>query len=236
MTEESTYRRDTNELIQGEKFSSDLDKATQLLWKDRPEQSVDILYFFGRSYFDAPKEGLYRLAVNLYQQGMVKKIIVPGTEGERLGEDIPRRAHSGKTLMQNRLIGMGIPDNDIVFSEKGFHTRQEGDAFLKYSKEHGLHRAIAIANPHQITRAMLGLVKTILDHKLPIDVYAVVPDPNKFDWQRRVKGSQGMVRKPVVEHIQDEIDRIPIYQNQGDLASFEELFRYLSQRGTEKSA
>lgn len=225
-----------SEFTQDEKWWSDLDKITDLYWKDRPTEPVDILYFFGRSYLDASKEALYQMAVDLYKQKMVKKIIVPGTEGERLGGIIPRESQPGKTLMKNRLVKMGVDEDDVVFNEPGYHTKAEGDAFLRYSAEHNLNRVVVLTNPHQITRAMLGLIKTIDDKDLPIDVYAVTPNPSRFDWQRRVKGSQGLERKPRYMHIQDEIDRIKLYQDKGDLASFDEALSYMARRSMSRTA
>lgn len=217
------------EFSEGERWWINLEKAYNLLCNDKPNEPVDILYFFGRSFLDAPKTGFYQIAVDLYKQGMVRKIIIPGTEGERLGEDIPRMAHPGKTLMRNRLVGMGVMAEDVVFSELGFNTREEGDAFLRYSMEKNLFRAIALTNPHQIVRAMLGLVKKINDDHLPIAVYAVVPDPNKFDWGRMVKGSQGLELKPRFKHFYQELLGISTYQRKvpPDLATFEELFEYI---------
>lgn len=151
-------------------------------------------------------------------------------EGERLGETTPRMAHPGKTLMKKRLVGMGIMDKDVVSSKPGYHTKQEGNAFLDYSMENSLYRAIAFTNPHQIVRAMLGLVQTINDQHLPINVYAVIPNPDLFNWGRAVKGSQGKERKPVYKHLYEELNRISIYQQAGDLAIFDDLFRYLAQR------
>ena len=212
----------------------DLQKAYDLFCNDKPVEPVDILYFFGRSFLDAPKQGLYQMAVDLYKQRMVRKIIIPGTEGERLGEDIPRMAQPGKTLMKNRLVGMGIPDEDVEFGASGFHTRQEGDAFLKYSMENNLFRAIALTNPHQIVRAMLGLVKKINDDHLPVAVYAVVPSLNTFDWGRMVKGSQGLEFKPRFKHLYQELNGISTYQRKvpPDLATFDELFEYIKIRNS----
>ncbi len=222
------------EFTESEKWWQDSEKAYKLLCNDRPAKPCDILYFFGRSYFDAPKETFYGLAVNLYQQEMVKKIIVPGTEGERLGETTPGMAHPGKTLMKRRLVGMGVTEEDVVFSNPGYQTKQEGDAFLEYSMENNLYRTIAFTNPHQIVRAMLGLVKTINGKNLPVEVYAAVPDPHKFDWGRMVKGSQGQKLEPVFKHFYEELSRISRYQQKGDLASFEELFEYVDIRNSRR--
>ena len=222
------------EFSEDPKWWLDSEKAYELLCNDRPAKSCDILYFFGRSYFDAPRRGFYDLAVSLYQQGMVKKIIVPGTEGERLGETTPGMAHPGKTAMKKRLVRMGVAEEDVVFSKPGYHTKQEGDAFLDYSMENSLQRAVAFTNPHQIVRAILGLVRTINDRSLPIEVYTAVPDPNKFNWGRMVKGSQGQKLEPVFKHFYKELNRIYLYQQKGDLASFEELFEYMNIRNSRR--
>lgn len=220
------------EFTEDPKWWLDLEKAYNLLVNDKPTNPTDILYFFGRSYLDAPKHGLYQIAVDLYKQEMVRKIIVPGTEGERLGENVPGMARPGKTAMKNRLVRMGIAEEDVIFSDQGFHTRQEGDAFLKYSNENNLRRAIALTNPHQIVRAMLGLVKKINEDDLPIAVYTFVPEPGTFNWGRMVKGSQGLERKPVFKHFFQELNGISTYQRKipPDVATFEELFEYIKRR------
>ncbi len=231
---EMTPRAAPIEFSESEQWWQGAEKAYNLLCNDRPAKPCDILYFFGRSYFDAPKKSFYGLAVNLYQQGMVRKIIVPGTEGERLGETIPGMAHPGKTAMKNRLVRMGVAEEDVVFSKPGYHTKQEGDAFLDYSMENSLHRAIAFTNPHQIVRAMLGLVRTINDKSLSLETYTAVPDPEKFDWGRMVKGSQGQKLEPVFKHFYEELSRISRYQQKGDLAGFEELFEYMNIRNSRR--
>ncbi len=221
------------EFTESPKWWQDLKKAYDLLCHDRPSEPVDILYFFGRSYFDAPKEGLYRLAVDLYQEGRVRKIIIPGTEGERLGRNIPRESHPGKTLMRDRLVRMGILDSDIIDSAPGYHTRQEGDAFLNYSFENGLYNAIALTNPTQIVRAVLSLVAKIDSDHLPVSVFAVVPNPLTFDWGRMVKGSQGAERKPAYKHLYQEFEGIHKYQNYpppNNIATFSKLFEYMEAR------
>lgn len=223
------------EFTEDEKWWLDLEKAYNLLCKDKPTEPCDILYFFGRSYFDAPKHGFYQIGVDLYNQGVVKKIIVPGTEGERFGETTSGMAHPGKTFMKKRLVRMGVADKNVVFSKPGFNTKEEGDAFLDYSTQNNLYRVISLTNPHQIVRAMLGLVRTINNNHSSIDVYAAVPDPNHFDWGRMVKGSQGQKFEPVFKHFYEELSRISLYQQKGDLASFEELFNYLNTRDSRRS-
>lgn len=212
----------------------DLAKATTMLLSDRPSEPVDAIFFFGRSYFDAGKHDLYKTAVDLIKDKKAQYVFLPGDEGFRMGGSVPRESRPGISLETDRLTKMGV-DRDKIFycphpipETIGFNTKTEGDAFLKTAEQRGFKRVIVLTQPHQIVRAMLGVVKTIDDQELDIDIWCSVPQST--DWQVRVKGSQGKERKPRAEHIPDETGRILKYQDQGDLASFEELFAYLEKR------
>lgn len=210
----------------------DLARATTMLLSDRPSEPVDAIFFFGRSYFDAGKNDLYRIAVDLIKDKKAQYILLPGDEGFRMGGSVPRESRPGISLETDRLTKMGV-DRDKIFycphsvaGTVGFNTKTEGNAFLKIAREKGFKKVVILTQPHQIVRAMLGVVETIDNQD--IDAWCLVPQST--DWQVRVKGSQGKERKPRAEHIQDEIDRILKYQDQGDLASFKELFAYLERR------
>jgi hypothetical protein len=211
-------------------WSGELYEAALKLGSDRPSGPVDALFFFGRSYMDASRDGLFALAVDLYEKGMVGCIIIPGTEGERFGSDKPGEANPGKTAWKDRLVRMGIPEEAVIFSDPGYHTKAEGDAFLTEAIRRNWKSAIYIANPHQVVRAGLGLVKTInKDGRLSaFRAYAAVP--TSVNWQKKVMGSQGLDLKPRDEHIADETNRIRRYQTKKDLATFGELFDYLNRR------
>lgn len=209
-------------------FNPELFQATVVLLSDYPKRPVDALFFFGRSWFDAGKGDLFLLASDLYRAGMIKNIVIPGTEGERFGETVPHQANPGRTLWTSRLVRMEIPPEVIHHSKAGYHTKAEGDAFLEMAQKEGWRSAVSLTHPHQAVRAMLGLVRTINIQELNFDVYAVAPQTT--NWGKRVKGSQGLERKSRFEHIEGEFERIIRYQEKGDLASFQELFAYLEQR------
>lgn len=50
------------EFTEDPKWWLDLEKAYNRLCDDKPDEPVDILYFFGRSYLDAEKHVLYKTA------------------------------------------------------------------------------------------------------------------------------------------------------------------------------
>lgn len=208
-------------------------RAATILLNDCPSHPVDVVYFFGRSYFDAGKRDLFKVVVDFIKNGRAKVIIIPGSEGQKIGDPTPRLFNPGMTLWTNRLVAMEVPREKTLYrplpeGQTGFHTKTESDSFLKKSLKKGYTTAVSLIHPHQAVRAMLGLIKTINEQSLPVDVWAGVPQ--NTNWNVRFKGSQGMVRKPRFMHIQEELNRILAYQSQGDLASFDELFSYLSKR------
>lgn len=216
-----------------------LAKATTVLLSDRPQKPVDAVFFFGRSFFDAEKHGIFQVAADFINDGRGKYLFIPDSEGERMGETTPRIATAGKTLWTDRLVRLGVDRSKIIYSphpvpgEYGFNTKTEGDAFLKKAAEDELHSAVVLTHPHQIVRAMLGIVATMHTTGQKLDVWSMTPEFT--DWNKKVRGSQGMELKPRLDHIQDEIDRIFKYQQKGDIASFDELFSYLTTRDSRQN-
>lgn len=200
-----------------------LQAESRLQRHDLP-QNVDALFFHGRSYHD--HNGLFEIINELYQKGEIKFIVLPGSEGERFGSNKPREASPGKTVYTMTLEYYGIPRENILISDRAHHTKAENDAFLKLAKERGWKSVAVLTQPHQILRAMLGLVKTMQTQEFFVKAYPLVPE--KTNWEKFVRGNQGLELKPRKLHLIDERKRIPLYQAKGDLASFEELFDYLN--------
>lgn len=143
---------------------------------NRPPRPVDAVLFFGRSWLDAGKQDIFRVAVEYINRGKAQYVLLADSEGEQVGETTPRVAYPGKSLWTDRLVRLGVERNRIIYcphpipGEIGFHTRTEGDAFLKTATNKGLNTAVVLTNPHQIVRAILGVVKTINDTGQEIDV------------------------------------------------------------------
>lgn len=204
-------------------------KASIMLEATKTPRPVDALFFHSRSFGD--ETGLFEVINALYQDGLIKNIVLPNTEGEREGKSIPYEANRGKTAYTDDLIRLGINKNNILYGGPGKNTRTESDGFLTLAKEKDWKKAAVLTQPHQILRAMLGLIKSMEELNYWIYAYPVVPSCTP--WQEVVYGSQGAEKKLREEHIRDEYDRIGRYQEQGYLASFESLFKYLKKRELE---
>ncbi len=228
-------RRILEEPIEGErKQLLGLATATTVLLSDAPSNPVDAVFFFGRSFFDAEKGGIFRVAATLVQQGNARQLFLADSEGERMGETTPRIANPGKSLWTDRLHRLGVTQNQILYAphltprEHGFNTKTEAEAFLHTAADSGYKTAAILTQPHQLVRAMLSVVKTMEQQEIDMDIWCITPQST--DWTKQVMGSQGMERKPRIEHVQDEIQRIFRYQQTGDIATFDELFTYLTRR------
>lgn len=198
-------------------------KAGLMLEGTKPPKPVDVLFFHSRAFGD--ETGLFELASALYHEGLVKQVILPNTEGEREGSFIPFEANRGKIAYTSDLVQMGVSKKDILYGGSGKNTKTESEGFLALAKEKSWNTAVVLAQPHQILRAILGLVKSMEQQNYWIYAYPVIP--SYTPWQEVVSGSQGFEKKTREEHIRDEYDRIVRYQQQGYLASFDELFNYL---------
>lgn len=204
--------------------SSLLLRAESMLQKHELPHPVDALFLHGRSYYD--HDGLFEIISDFYQKGKIKFVVLPDSEGERFGGNRPREASPGKTVYIATLEYYGIPREHILIAGHAYHTKAENDAFLKLAKEKGWESVAVLTQAYQILRTMLGLIRTMQTQEYWVRAHPIVPE--QTDWEKLVRGSQGMELKPRKEHIFDERKRIPIYQAKSDLASFEELFNYLA--------
>ncbi len=209
-------------------------EAQEMVLSDRPTESVDAALFFGRSWFDAEKWGVYQLMKDFYDHEVVKYIVLYGSEGQRFGDTIPNVVGPGKRFARDRLVKMGVPNESILDSKledsRKNNTLEEGKGMINLVKAHGWNRVVAVANPHQLLRATLGLVKIINNPaETTIDLWTAAP--LNTDWNKRVRGAQGEHLGLRSDHITLENKRIPIYQDKGDIASFEEYFAYRESRG-----
>lgn len=107
-------------------------KATTMVLNDRPSKPVDAAFFFGRSWFDAERKGIYQLLVDMYQVGLVRNIAIYGNEGQRFGEKDPAMLEPSTVFPQGwrkkmiapareiaraRLIRMGVPEEHAILTQ-----------------------------------------------------------------------------------------------------------------------
>lgn len=211
--------------------SVDVFQAATVLLSDWPQEQVDALFLHARSHGD--DDGLFELANELYHSGTVKAVVINGSDGERRGSTKPGEAWPGKAVYLERLKALNIAN--LLLSKPAFDNKHENELFLELAVGHGWRSAAILTQPHQMLRTFLGWVKSMADHEYRMRLYVVTP---KFTpWWKVVHGSQGAKAIQRFDHIEEEFKRVPLYQQKGgygkdgrDLATFEELFKYLRHR------
>lgn len=203
-------------------------RANLILLSSNPTQTVvDAILLHDRSYGDHTY--LFETAARIYQTDHARFIATPNTDGSRTGRNIPGEASPGKEWTVRQLLLQGIPIESIKHPNlKSTHTWEENQAFVQLGMKMRWGSAALLTQPHQLLRAMLGTIKAMEKIGYVMEIYTIAPPYTP--WYETTKGSQGMEAKIRLEHIDDELSRIPKYQQQGNLATFEELFSYLEAR------
>lgn len=202
-------------------------KASVILLSGCPAKPVDALFFHGRSFGDYT--GLFELTAELASSDRVGAVVLFGNEGQRMGSSVPFEANPGKTWCREQLIGYGVSDDKILFAQEGgYHTKWENQDFVRLAGKRGWLSGVILTQPHQILRATLGMIRAMQEQQYGMEIYTAIP--SQVPWGEVVKGSQGREEKPRIEHIKDELARVARYQQNGDIASFEDLFAYLESR------
>lgn len=237
------------------KWVGDFNEATKVALNDRPPRTVDVAFFFGRSWFDA--ERVYKLLVDLYIKGLVKNIAVYGNEGQPYNETDPAMLEPSNKFPLSRLRKTVAPPREMARAhlikmikaansnlkdeeleehivltqipdpEKN-NTLQESMGLLRTAKERGWTSGVVVANQHQLVREMLGLIQLMDKEEHHINIYSEAP--NNANWDKKVRGAQGEHFAPRKEHVLKEMGRVKQYQAQGDLVSFERYYEYRKNR------
>lgn len=217
---------ETNDALE---YKKGLKDAVSLVLADNlPLGGVDVLCYHGRSFGD--EDPILSAVADITKGGKANYVIIPGDNGERVGEKGKQLANIGREEIVNRLCSLGVkPEVMLVSSKDALHTRAETTAFFSLILNRRFTKIGVIAHPHQLLRIMLGTVNELNRLKIFLPVYSTYPAHT--DWEEVVFGSQGRESKPRREHILDEMIRIPVYQQKGDLATFEELAEYYRARG-----
>jgi len=197
-----------------------------------PCQPVDATFVFGRAQRDYEAtegdSGILETAAELYHKKLTHFLSLPGTKGKlAVGGVAVMTTYPGPEVFSRCLEERGVPVDRIVpTAEAPPHTRGDSDAFVELAKDRAWSTAVVVTQPHQMLRAMLGVLKSFEKYAYPMQVLPVCP--RCVNWNKNVYGSQGALLLKRHEHVQQEWGRITRFQEKGDLASLEELNSYLS--------
>lgn len=159
-------------------------------------------------------DGFFRFqkAVELYQKGIVSKIVFSGNIVDRGYGSFPYAE------VKPYIIEAGVPEEDVIHEDKSLHTRQQAVEIVKMAVENGWKKLALVASHEHQYRAYLTFLREVLDTKSGIILYnAPARNLNWFidsGWGTRF------------DRLAAEFDRIEKYSAMGHLALAHEVIEY----------
>lgn len=179
----------------------------KLLSEHTPTPADVIVLLAGDRFYRVPK------AAELYHAGYAPKVVLTSSADNWEYGSAP----SSKLVPE--LIALGVNEEDIIWEETAPHTRAEADSVLRIAKEKAWKTLIIVTTEYHLYRAFLTWLKAIHDTGSEIDIIPVATlGYPEFHGDTH---EEGLAR---------EFERIKIYQEKGDVASFKEGIAYLSEK------
>lgn len=163
----------------------DLHRADCMLLTDPLPANVDAIFFHARAYGDYDQ--LFELVANCHKKYNPPYVFINGGDGRHRNGTVQHESWHGAECWKDGLFALGVNARDIVVTQEAFNTKEENNYFLEAARERKLKSAIIIAQPHQVVRSFLGLLKSMSDANYWMRVYALAPKfKATYSWWREV--------------------------------------------------
>ena len=159
-------------------------------------------------------DGFFRFqkAVDLYNRGLVKKILFSGNIIDKDYGSYPFEE------VKPFILKGGVPECDLIHEDKSLHTRQQAIEVVKMAMENGWKKLALVASHEHQYRAYLTFLREVLDTSSGLILYnAPARNLNWFidsGWGTRF------------DRLEAEFDRIEKYYEKGHLATANEVIEY----------
>lgn len=186
-----------------------------------PTTKLDALFLYGQTPDN--EEAVFRLAAEQFAAGKVEKILLIRTG--------PLSGYAGYEHCLQELEAAGVPPKAIegvACHESMLHTLIESEAMVAHAQKQHYRTLAVCAAPFQQTRAFMTAISVALKKMPVLKVYSIPGKP--LDWLKEAAHSQGTLMGSRIELIYAELERIPKYQQKGDLAPTKAVIEYLNNR------
>ena len=139
---------------------------------ETPQYTYDYGIVLGGEPLDRP-----RAAAELYHQGKVKKLICTGSQIPRALEAIGILQTEAEAT-KNRLVGLQVPESDILVLPMATSTREEADALNTLFKDQKRGKLLIITTETH-TRRALAIFKEYCEPWEEMTAYGVAPSNYK---------------------------------------------------------
>ena len=154
----------------------------------------------------------FRKAVELYKNGMVRKIVFSGNIIDKDYGSYPFEE------IKPYIIEGGVQEEDLIHENKSLHTRQQAIEIVNMAMNKGWKKLALVASHEHQYRAYLTFLREVLDKECSIILYNTpVRNLNWF-----VDSGWGMRYDRLI----NEFERIEKYSALGHLATAKEVIEY----------
>ena len=205
-------------------MNTTIELLTRILGDTRPKEPADGAYLYCQTIDN--QQSVFLAARWLAAHGLSSRILI--LEADAMS------GYPGGAQCREQLRAPGLPAETVHGVPAGeissINTLIESEALVRYCKQKRYGSVYVVSPPFHQLRAFMTLVTVALREHPQLSIYshpgATLP------WMETVAHSQGTLQAPRRQLIQEELTRISIYQQKGDLARFEDVLDYLNRRDT----
>ena len=203
-------------------MSNAFELAVRVLCDNRPLAPVGGAYLYCTT--EDNQMSVFRAAREIVTHRLAENILI--------FEAKPMGGYPGGDQCRHGLEAIGVPAAHIRNVPSGdassINTLIESQAMVRYAKDQGLVSLFVTSPPFHQFRAFMTAVTVALSVYPELMIYSY--PGAALPWMETVTHSQGTLRAPRCQLIQEELTRIERYQKKGDLARFETVLDYINQR------
>lgn len=195
---------------------------TRILCDSKPETKTDATFLFSQTADN--QKSVFLTAQSLLENNLTQSILIIDTT--------PKSGYPGFILCQEGLKEQGISEDQIqgvpVAGTPILHTLIESEALIRFVQSKGYKQLTVVSSPFHQLRAFITTVTVALREYAELKIYSQAG--YALSWMEKVFHSQGTLSGSRSQLIWDGMKRIETYQKKGDLASFDTVLEYLSNR------
>ena len=160
-------------------------------------------------------DGYYRVdkAADLWKEGWAPLVVISG------GLNNPARGSFPAARMKRQLRKAGVPDRSILLDEKSQNTKEQAEEMMQWARKNKWRRMILIASHYHQYRAFLTFLRAMKKHRLKL-IFMNTP-ARGLSWFKKLRWGKR------IDLLEAEFDKIAVYRQGGDIASFIEGIEYM---------
>lgn len=122
--------------------------------------------------------------------------------------------------IKDKFIKYNVNPNKIILENKSTNTKEQAEQIINLCLENNWKNIILIASNYHQYRAYLTFIKELYNRKLN-NIIRIYNSPCNLSWFEKNKWG---IRSELLEN---EFDKIKIYQIKGDICSYNEAIKYI---------